>query len=84
MQQVDLLYLASHIAQALATDARTHMLDVSVCASNDCIYLSGTVTSSERLRLVEEVARERAQGMRLVNALSVARYSEPPSAELLG
>lgn len=84
MQQTDLLYLASHIAQALATDGRTHMLDVSVCASNDCIYLSGTVSSRERLRLVEEVAREQAQGTRLINALSIAQYSEPSSAELLG
>lgn len=83
MQQTDLVYLANHIAQALATDARTHMLDVSVCASSDCIYLSGTVSSRERVQLVEEVAREQAQGTPLVNALSIAHYSEPLSAELL-
>lgn len=77
-------YLAGHITEALATDERTHMLDVKVTVTGERVILIGNVMSEERRAAAEEVARERLPAhMLIVNSLCVECYREPTEAEPL-
>jgi hypothetical protein len=51
-------YLEAHIREALATDARTNILDPEVTIAGDKIFLLATVESEERRIAVEIVVRE--------------------------
>jgi osmotically-inducible protein OsmY len=78
-------YMVGHITSALATDERTHMLDIKIKVTNDRVFLLGTVTSEERRSAAEAVVREHVPGhMAIVNGLCVESYREPTEQEHLG
>lgn len=78
-------YLVGHIISALATDERTHLLDVKVTISNNRVFLLGTVASEERRSAAEAVVREHVPGhMAIANGLCVETYPEPTDQEHLG
>ena len=78
-------YMVGHIINALATDERTHLLDVKVTITNDRVYLLGAVASEERRSAAEAVVREHVPGhMAIVNGLCVENYREPTDQEHLG
>jgi osmotically-inducible protein OsmY len=77
-------YLVGHIKDALATDERTHMLDVSVKVHELRVFLIGRVTCEARRLAAEQVARELIPGdMAVVNSLCVESYPEPSQPEPL-
>lgn len=78
------VYLAGHIQGALATDERTHMLDVVVKVSGTCVFLSGNVSCCSRREVAEQVVRELVpEGTKIVNGLCVESYNEPAAPEPL-
>ena len=78
-------YMVGHIISALATDERTHLLDIKVTITNDRVFLLGTVSSDERRSAAEAVVREHVPGhMAIVNGLCVESYQEPTDQEHLG
>jgi hypothetical protein len=78
-------YMVGHIQSALATDERTHLLDVKVSIRNDRLFLLGTVASEERRTAAEAVVRELLPDhMAIVNGLCVESYREPTDQEYLG
>ena len=78
-------YLAGHLSEALATDERTHLLDVKVRVAQNRVILMGNVTSDERRVAAELVVRERIPShMMVINSLCVESYREPTDEEPLG
>jgi osmotically-inducible protein OsmY len=78
-------YMVAHITSALATDERTHVLDVKVTIRNDRAFLLGAVASEERRAAAEAVVRELLPGhIAIVNGLCVESYREPTDQEHLG
>jgi len=78
-------YLAGHLTEALATDERTHLLDLKVRVAGDRVILIGNVSSDERRVAAEQVVRERMPShMLIVNSLCVESYREPTDVEPLG
>jgi hypothetical protein len=78
----DTLYLAGHIAEALARDERTHMLDVRVHISGNSVFLVGLAACASRRAAAELVARELIpEDMLIVNDLCVETYSAPSESE---
>jgi hypothetical protein len=83
--ECDLAYLPGHIQEALATDERTHILDVNVTISGAQVFLIGMVPCERRKEAAEAVARELVpEHMTLVNSLCVENYKEPTETEHLG
>ncbi len=83
--EFDRAYLPGHIKEALATDERTHLLDVDVVVTDAQVFLMGTVPCSRRKEAAEDVARELLPShMNLVNSLCVETYKEPTETEHLG
>jgi hypothetical protein len=81
---IDTPYLADRIKDALATDERTHMLDIKIDVSTSSVCLSGSVSSEERRNAAEQVVRELVSySFRLVNTLRVESYHEPSDTEAL-
>ena len=78
-------YMVGHIINALATDERTHLLDVKVTITNDRVFLLGAVASEERRSAAEAVVRDLVPDhMTIVNGLCVENYREPTGQEHLG
>jgi len=78
-------YMVGHIINALATDERTHLLDIKVTITNDRVFLLGAVASDERRSAAEAVVRELVPAhMTIVNGLCVENYREPTDQEHLG
>lgn len=78
------LYVVSRVKEALATDARTHVLDIVVEVRDRHVFLTGNVSCDRRRVAAEEVAREVIpEPLTLVNALCVERYDEPLGLEPL-
>ncbi|HMJ11311.1 MAG TPA: BON domain-containing protein [Polyangiaceae bacterium] len=81
----DRAYLPGHIKEALATDERTHMLDVNVVVTDAQVILMGIVPCQRRRLAAEQVALELIPAhMTLVNSLCVENYKEPTETEHLG
>jgi hypothetical protein len=76
-------YLIGRIHQALATDDRTGELELDVRLAGGRIFLTGTVATAERRGAVEEVVREVAPDVEVVNELTVAGDAPPGDEESL-
>jgi hypothetical protein len=71
-------YTIARLREALATDERTNVLDVSIRLRGDAVHLSGQVDTEERRRLIEEVVRENLpDGQVIDNRITVARVGAP-------
>lgn len=82
---VETNYLVARISAALATDDRTHALDVRVSLNGGTVFLLGQVASEQRRLLVEAVAREvLPPDTSLVNEVCVQTFNEPTEPEMLG
>ena len=76
-------YLAGHVSEALATDARTHELGISVSVRGDTIYLRGEVAAAQRRQLAADVASQAAPGMQVQNDISVSELHPPGPEEVV-
>ena len=74
-------HLASHIRDALADDPRLNVLDIEVRIVADMLHLHGELASDELLIVAEQIAREHAPHLTIVNRLTVYRPLHPPRHE---
>lgn len=78
-------HLVGRIREALATDPRTNVLDVTIKVSGGKAFIIGEVTSDERKRAACAVVTEvLPEDMQLVDELWIAKYNEPGKPETLG
>jgi osmotically-inducible protein OsmY len=72
-------YLAEELRAALASDARTHELgiSVSVVSARRRVFLSGVVATAERRERVERIARELLPDFEVLNDVSVQGMAQP-------
>lgn len=78
-------HLVGQIREALATDPRTNVLDVTIRIAGRRAFIIGEVASSARKQAALEVVRELLPpDMEPVDELWIARYSEPGRPENLG
>ena len=74
-------YVGEHVRQALTTDARTMEQGLDVRVVGDEVYVSGTVTSTERRDAVREVAAEAAEGRQVHVEVDVAEPADRHTTE---
>ncbi len=75
-------YLEAHIREALATDARTNILDPQLTIAAGKVFLIATVESEERRLAVELVVREvTPEGMQIISEIRVDSYEAPTMFE---
>ena len=78
-------HLVGRIREALATDPRTNVLDVTVKVAGRKAFIIGEVTSDERKQAAREVVGEvLPPDIELVDELWIAKYNEPGKPETLG
>ncbi|HEY8521634.1 MAG TPA: BON domain-containing protein [Gammaproteobacteria bacterium] len=78
-------HLVGRIREALATDPRTNVLDITIKVVGGKAFIMGEVTSEERRQAAHEVAREvLPPGMELVDELWIAKYDGPRRPETVG
>jgi hypothetical protein len=78
-------HLVGHIREALATDPRTNVLDLTVKVAGQKAFIIGEVASLARKQAAREVVSEvLPPDIVLVDELWIAKYSEPGEPETLG
>jgi len=78
-------HLVAHIREALATDPRTNVLDVTIKVAGGKAFVIGEVASQARKQAVREVVDEvLPSDIELVDELWIARYTQPAGPESLG
>ena len=78
-------HLIGRIREALATDPRTNVLDITIKVAGGKAFLIGEVTSDERRQAAIEVAAEvLPPDIELIDELWIAKYDEPGRPETLG
>lgn len=79
----DPTYVAAHVHEAIATDARTGAQDVQAAVVAGRIVLHGTCATAERRDAITAVAREAADGLDVVNEVEVLNPRGPDGHEEL-
>jgi osmotically-inducible protein OsmY len=74
-------HLASHVRDALADDPRLNVLDIEVRIVAGALHLHGTLGSDELMAVAEQIARELAPKLEIVNRLTVRRTTHAPGHE---
>jgi len=74
-------YVAEHVRQAITTDPRTIEQGIDVRVVGEEVYVSGTVTSTERRDAITAVAAEAAGGKRVHNEVEVAEPTDRHTTE---
>jgi hypothetical protein len=78
-------HLVGHIREALATDPRTNMLDVTIKVAGQKAFIIGEVVSDARKQAACQVVSEvLPPDMELVDELWIAKYHGPGRPESLG
>lgn len=78
-------HLVGRIREALATDPRTNVLDLTVKVAGGKAFIVGAVTSDERKQAAREVVTEvLPPDIELVDELWIAKYNEPGRPETVG
>ncbi|HEX7080404.1 MAG TPA: BON domain-containing protein [Gammaproteobacteria bacterium] len=78
-------HLVGRIREALATDPRTNVLDVTIKVAGGKAFIIGEVTSDERKQAARKVVTEvLPPDIELVDELWIAKYDEPGRPETLG
>jgi len=78
-------HLIGRIREALATDPRTNVLDITIKVTGGKAFLIGEVASEERKRAAADVVGEMLPpDVELVDELWIATYNEPGQPETLG
>lgn len=77
-------HLVGRIREALATDPRTNVLDITIKVAGGKAFIIGEVTSDERKQAAREVASEvLPPEYELIDELWIANYNEPGRPETL-
>lgn len=76
-------YVVAHVRDALATDPRAGVLDVHATVSAGRLVLTGNVATPERREAIGVVAAEVADGLEVVNELTVLTSPGPGEMEEL-
>lgn len=76
-------YLAEHVRDALAHDARVADLGISVTVEPGTVRLSGEVATDERRDAAALVAGEILAGRQVRNEVTVSACDEPDATENL-
>ena len=75
-------HLVGRIREALATDPRTNVLDITIKVAGGKAFVIGEVTSAERKHAAREVVSEvLPPQMELIDELWIAKYEEPGAPE---
>jgi predicted nucleotidyltransferase len=74
-------YAIGHLRERLASDPRTHELDIEVEHSQDRLLLRGEVSVAERRQAVEQIAREVFPKFTIENQIRVMSLNEPTETE---
>jgi osmotically-inducible protein OsmY len=74
-------HLASQVRDALADDPRLNVLDIEVRIVADVLHLHGELASEALVAVAEQIARELAPGLPIVNRLTVCRPAHAPGHE---
>jgi hypothetical protein len=78
-------HLVGHIREALATDPRTNVLDVTIKVAGGKAFIIGEVASKARKEAARQVVSEvLPPDIELVDELWIAKYEEPEGPETLG
>ena len=78
-------HLVGRIREALATDPRTNVLDITIKVAGGKAFLIGEVTSDERKQAAGDVVREvLPPDYELIDELWIAKYNHPGRPETLG
>ncbi|HEX6996771.1 MAG TPA: BON domain-containing protein [Gammaproteobacteria bacterium] len=78
-------HLVGRIREALATDPRTNVLDITIKVAGGKAFIMGEVTSEERKQAAREVASEvLPPDMELVDELWIVKYDGPRRPETVG
>ncbi|MCM2279451.1 MAG: nucleotidyltransferase [Oligoflexia bacterium] len=74
-------YGVGHLRESLASDPRTHELDIEIEQSGNRILLRGDVNVADRRDAVEAIAREKFPGFAIENQIRVLSCPEPSETE---
>lgn len=74
-------YLAQHLKDAFAADARTGELGLAVDVVGERLIVRGIVGSEERRRAINDIAQEVVPDVDVVNETDVKDLHEPGSEE---
>lgn len=78
-------HLVGHIREALATDPRTNLLDVTVKVTGGKAFITGEVASWARKEAARQVVSEMLPSdIELVDELWIGKYQNPEGPESLG
>lgn len=76
-------YLIGRLREALAEDSRTNELNVQIAIAGHRVFLTGSVTTPERLEAITEVAGETVPGYEIHNQVIVIEPTETSETERL-
>lgn len=77
-------HLIGRIREALATDPRTNVLDITIKVAGGKAFIIGEVASDERKQAARDVASEvLPPEYELIDGLWIAKYNEPGKPETL-
>lgn len=74
-------YLAQRLRDAVAADERTGELGLDVDVVGERLIVRGSVGSEQRRRAIDDVARDVAPGVEVVNETDVKEVHEPGAEE---
>jgi len=74
-------YVVAHVRDVLANDDRVGALDLGIKIVGQAVFLTGWVTTSERLHAAEDVVREVLPDHDVHNQLHVLPRDPPADAE---
>ena len=78
-------HLVGRIREALATDPRTNVLDITIKVAGSKVFIMGEVTSEERKNAARAVVSELLPpDMDLIDELWIAKYNAPGTQETVG
>jgi hypothetical protein len=76
-------YHAAHLNEALATDPRVSELGLHITVRAGRLYVTGTVTTTERQSAIDDVLAELAAGYEIHNETATPCLTEPQDPEML-
>jgi osmotically-inducible protein OsmY len=77
-------YVVAHVREVLANDDRVGALDLGIKIVGRAVFLTGWVTTPERLHAAEDVVREVLPDHDVHNQLHVLSQDPPTDSESVG
>ena len=76
-------YVVGHVEEALATDPRVNEQGLHVEVAGGKVFVTGSVSTSQRKSAVSDVVGELVPGAEVHNDASVSDFPEPAAVERL-